>query len=190
VENDYSRPALTGFLNYVSEKGLVNRSTAQGWRVATARVLDDLSPPESADVRQVDLDIAFRRFVNKNPGQLSPASLGEYRRRVGTAVEEFVAWAADPAGYRPRFVAREARGEGPSRPSRARTSRPPEIAAPPTAPLGAGVAPGSEALPLPFPIRPDFLAQVVVPRDLSMQEARRLGAFLLTLAVDFRPGET
>jgi len=31
------------------------------------------------------------------------------------------------------------------------------------------------------------LAQVTVPRDLTVEEAQRMGAFLLTLAVDFRP---
>ena len=31
------------------------------------------------------------------------------------------------------------------------------------------------------------LAQVVVPRDLTVEEAQRMGAFLLTLAVDFKP---
>jgi hypothetical protein len=37
------------------------------------------------------------------------------------------------------------------------------------------------------PLRSDFFAQVVVPRDLTAQEAQRLGAFLLTLAVDVSP---
>jgi hypothetical protein len=30
---------------------------------------------------------------------------------------------------------------------------------------------------------------VVIPRDLTVEEAKRLGAFLLTLAADFKPGE-
>jgi hypothetical protein len=40
---------------------------------------------------------------------------------------------------------------------------------------------------LEYPLRSDLLAQVVVPRDLTVEEAQRMGAFLLTLAVDFRP---
>jgi hypothetical protein len=43
---------------------------------------------------------------------------------------------------------------------------------------------------LEYPLRPDRSAQVVVPRDLTVDEARRMGAFLLTLAVDFRPPGT
>lgn len=41
----------------------------------------------------------------------------------------------------------------------------------------------SVALTLDYPLRPDFLAQVVIPRDLTTEEARRLVAFLLALAV-------
>jgi hypothetical protein len=49
--------------------------------------------------------------------------------------------------------------------------------------------PVSAGLSLPYPIRSDFLAQVVIPRDLTVEEAKRLGAFLLTLAADFKPGD-
>jgi len=43
---------------------------------------------------------------------------------------------------------------------------------------------------LDFPLRSDLLAQVVVPRDLTVEEAHRMGAFLETLAIDFRPART
>jgi hypothetical protein len=36
----------------------------------------------------------------------------------------------------------------------------------------------------------DFLAEIVVPRDLKTEEARKLGAFLLTISVDFKPDHT
>jgi len=39
-------------------------------------------------------------------------------------------------------------------------------------------------LALDYPIRPDFMAQVVVPRNLTMAEARRLEAFIMSLAID------
>jgi hypothetical protein len=40
---------------------------------------------------------------------------------------------------------------------------------------------------LDFPLRDDFLAQVIVPRDLKVNEARRLCAFVMTLAGDYEP---
>jgi len=39
-------------------------------------------------------------------------------------------------------------------------------------------------LTLDYPLRPDFLAQVVIPRDLTTEEARRMVAFLLALTSD------
>ena len=43
-------------------------STAQGWRVATGKVLDRAdSDEEQADVRRIDVDAVFRAFLNRNP---------------------------------------------------------------------------------------------------------------------------
>ncbi len=36
----------------------------------------------------------------------------------------------------------------------------------------------------PIPLRPDFTAQVVVPRDLTASEAQRIADMVLTVAVD------
>jgi len=38
-------------------------------------------------------------------------------------------------------------------------------------------------------MRPDFLAQVVIPRDMKVDEAKRLSRFILTLALDFQPND-
>jgi hypothetical protein len=131
------------------------------------------------------VDATFRAFLNRNPGRLSPASVGEYRRRVGRAIEEFVRWVEDPGGYgfrgAPRLDSRRrldavapdtGRGarQGPSSTARGGT--------------GSQISGG---ITLQYPLRPDMLAHVIVPRDLTVEEARRMGAFLVTLAVDFRP---
>ena len=99
AQPDYSRAALARFIEYVVAKGLVNPSTAQGWRVATTKVLEELSAEELADVRRIDVEETFRAFLNRHPGRLSPASVGEYRRRVGRAIEEFARWVDDPGAY-------------------------------------------------------------------------------------------
>ncbi len=181
---DYSRAALARFIEFVVAKGLVHPATAQGWRVATSKVLEELSAEESGDVRRIDVEATFKGFLNRYPGRLSPASVGEYRRRVGRAIEEFVRWMEDPGSYAFRTPARSAKAElrrralpdaGPAEPA------PRSRAVPSGQPNAAGIA-------LEYPLRPDLLAQVVVPRDLTMEEARRMGAFLVTLAVDFRAG--
>lgn len=180
-EPDYSRAALARFIEYVVAKGLVNPSTAQGWRVAASKVLEELTPEEMADVRRIDVDAVFRAFLNRYPGRLSPASVGEYRRRVGRAIEEFVVWMENPAAYGNRAAAWAARSEK----TRAKGRAAPAGGAP-VEPARVRTPPG-EALALDYPLRPGFLAQVVVPPDLTVDEARRMGAFLLTLAPDYRP---
>ncbi len=179
-EPDYSRAALARFIEFVVEKSLVHPATAQGWRVATSKVLEELPPANMADVRRIDVDATFRTFLNRNPGRLSPASVGEYRRRVGRAIEEFVRWVENPGTYSFRSAPRAGKGESrghsqPAAPERASRARPAATAA---------LVPD---LALNYPLRPDLLAQVVVPRDLTVEEAHRMGAFLITLAVDFRP---
>lgn len=183
TEPDYSRAALARFIEYVVEKGLVNPSTAQGWRVATTKVLDALSPAEEEDVRRIDVDATFRQFLNRHPGRLSPASTGEYRRRVGRAIEEFVSWLEDPASYGNRSAAWAARAESGPRTRRTPARSP----GPRTESVARGEPASSEGIALDYPLRAGFLARVVVPRDFTVDEARRMGVFLLTLAPDFRP---
>ena len=184
---DYSRAALARFIEFVVAKGLVHPATAQGWRVATAKVLEDLTPAEGEDVRRIDVEATFKGFLNRYPGRLSPASVGEYRRRVGRAIEEFVRWMEDPGSYAFRSPPRAAEG---------RDAAPPRAGAPAPSPNAARPRPSGPAPALPggialeYPLRPDLLAQVVVPRDLTVEEARRMGAFLVTLAVDFKPSSS
>jgi hypothetical protein len=190
-EPDYSRAALARFIEFVVEKNLVHPATAQGWRVATTKVLEGLSGEGTADVREIDVDATFKGFLNRNPGRLSPASVGEYRRRVGRAIEEFVRWVVDPGAYAVRGAPRPSRADPRRRtePQAGERTQPPRDQPGPfqekLATGGAGHA--GAGISLEYPLRPDLLAQVVVPRDLTVDEARRMGAFLVTLAVDFRP---
>ncbi len=181
---DYSKSGLLSFLDTVVAKGLVNSNTAGGLKAACSRILDDLA--DTDDVRKVDVNAAVIRFNNRNRGALSPNSLSQYQRRVSRAISDFVAWVENPAGFKPR--ARRSSGKngqkadnssGQSVVARQGNSTP---AIHTQSPLAA-----SAGLPLSYPLRPDFLAQVVIPRDLTADEARRLGAFLMTLAADFRP---
>ena len=192
AEPDYSRAALARVIDFVVDKNLVHPATAQGWRVATTKVLEELPAEARSDIRRLDVEGTFRAFLNRNPGRLSPASIGEYRRRVGRAIEEFVRWVEDPGSYAFRGAARAPRAETRRRAEAARAGNPGLSAggshgssAPAALPPAAALA--GDGISLQYPLRPDLLAQVVVPRDLTVDEARRMGAFLVTLAVDFRP---
>lgn len=183
MSTDYTKGALLKFLDTVVTKGLMNANTAGGLKAACSKILDDLG--EADDVRSVDVNTAVVRYNNRNPGALSPNSLAEYQRRVTRAIADFVSWSDNPTGFKPKGKGNSTRNGKKAEPRGDRQITAPRPETPahssnPTAPTSAG-------LPLSYPLRPDFLAQVVIPRDLTADEARRLGAFLLTLAVDFRP---
>jgi hypothetical protein len=182
MESDYSKTALLRFLDFIEEKGLLTKQNAQNWRVATGKILDDMSAAEASDVRNLDIDTAFRRFANRTAGKFSPNTLAEYRRRATLAIENFVQYASNPEAYKPLSQT------GPKKTSatqiRPEAKLPASSAETRTAESVSATAGG---LAMPFPLRSDFLAQIVIPRNLSTDEARRLSAFILTLATDFRP---
>lgn len=190
MEDTYSKQELIKFINFTIEKDLVKYQTARGWRSAVAKLLSDLSDAENADVRKVDIELAVHRTANRSSDTISPSSLKTYQSRVRTAIEEFLSWRQDPASYKLRGLNKQngnskkvnhtksqssASSSDAGSVSRSKPERDMKEAAP------------SNGLSLSFPLRPDFLAQIVIPRDLSVTEARRLGAFILTLSSDYQP---
>jgi hypothetical protein len=182
MDPDFSKASLLQFLSYISDKGLVHKTSSTAWRVAASKLLDDLSASEEKDVRLVDVDLAARKFSNRNPGKLSPESLNTYRNRLVLAIQEFVSWSNDPTRYRPRSASN---GSAKRKLPNEKNSKLEKHQAYPEIP-SKDITTG---LSLPFPLRTDFLVQIVLPRDLTVEEAKRLGAFLLTLAVDYKPDQ-
>ena len=183
MSTDYSKGALLKFLDTVVAKGLMNANTAGGLKAACSKILDDLA--DGDDVRSVDVNTAVVRYNNRNPGALSPNSLAEYQRRVTRAIADFISWSDNPTGFKAKGKGPSARNGKKKEPRDDHAITVPHAEAP--AHSSSAHTPAAAGLPLSYPLRPDFLAQVVIPRDLTAEEARRLGAFLLTLAVDFRP---
>ncbi|MBE9141040.1 hypothetical protein IQ254_28225 [Nodosilinea sp. LEGE 07088] len=185
MDTDFSKDAFFKFLDYLSDKNLVKFQTVRGWRSAASKLMEDLSEAEEADVRTLDIEIAVHRTANRDSGSISPKSLNTYRQRVAIAIAEFVRRQEDPAGYKPRTL----NGQSRTKPTNGSSSRAKAASEPATAPKKHDKEPAhlSSGLTLSYPLRTDFLAQVVIPRDLNTVEARRLGAFLLTIAVDYQP---
>jgi len=195
VDVDYSKSAFMKFLVMLGTQGLLNPSTAAGWAVACSRLLEDIK--DGDDVRRVDPAAAIKRYHNKHPGELKGTVLKEYQRRLTYALGDFVKYNDDPTGY-------AGRGRGPTKdtPSTKSTKQKAkkkvplvEVPITATAPAAASSPPisrrdaNSTDLFFDYPLRSDFLAQVVVPRDLKTDEARRLCGFIMTLAADYQPKE-
>lgn len=182
--DSYTRDGLVKFTELLGEKGLANSNTARAMTVAVSKVLSDLSPEEEADVRKIDVTTAVRRHNNKNPNALSPKSLAEYQRRVTVAIREFVQYVDNPTGY--TGIGRDLKsGRADNGDRVAAKKRSPRIPLQQSDDQSVPALPTSSGLSLAFPLRPDFLAQVVIPRDLKSDEAKRLAAFIATLALDY-----
>jgi hypothetical protein len=183
--SSYSKAALTRFLDLAEKQGLFNPNTLGGMRAAMARIFED-APPEQ-DVREIDIEAAVIRYHNKHPEELSLDSLRTYESRLKRLIIEFVKYVGDPVAYKPY-----------SRVIRAITDRAAATRATEKL-LNVTVEPATEmveiearratpsAMAMQYPLRDNFIAQVVLPRNMTNEEARRLCAFIRTLAVDFSP---
>lgn len=183
------KAGLIQFVEMITTRGWINANTGGGWKAAVNKILGDVDPSE--DVRKIDVPTAIRRYNNLHPGELSPASLLQYEKRVKQAIEQYQSYVADPTKYK-----------APARPITATTAKKTEKAArlhpnntvtdvtvveqlppPSQPPQPKALYLATEAnLVMPFPLRPDYLAQIVIPRDMTKAEAQRLCAFIQTLA--------
>lgn len=164
--------------SWAAKKGLMNSNTAGALRAACSQVLSVDDNWESLDVRAMDVDLMLQRFENLRMKDFTPKSLAQYGSRFRRAVKSYLQYLENPQGW--RFDTREPKAAGNSdSPSKARkrSSRKEEVASAPAEALG-------EMISYPFPVRAGVVARLVLPRDLRGQEARRLSAFLQSLAID------
>ena len=171
-----SKKALFAFLDTSIEKGRINRNRAQASRPPVQRYWSNWARMKMF-VRLMSL-LALIQYNNRHPNELSPDSLRVYESRVRTAISSFTQSVTDPTNF--KFPAKSAGSRAAKQ-----VRRPPEETA--ESKPSHGGAHSSQASPrtvtetslaMPFPLRPDFLAQIVVPRDLTKEEAKRLAAFL------------
>lgn len=192
TNKEYSQPELIKFLNYIKDKNLVKSRTVNSWISAVSNLLSDPSETECNDVRTVDIALAVHRAANRPSNTISPSSLRSYRTRTKRAIEEFVSWKSDPANYRPRNFEKPQTQSNSGHISKSRSKNASASVQPnPNGDFAENSASGDSSQPsglsLSYPLRPDFLAHIVIPKDLNQLEARRLGAFILTLSSDYQP---
>jgi hypothetical protein len=194
----YTKAGLFQYLDIALDKGHVNGNTGSAWRAAANKLLGDLGDDDS--VEGYDLEAAAIRQNNKNPGDLTGQSLKKYVQRSRAAIEQYIAWKSDPMNYKP--PSRGLPTDGKATPGktlllrRTRPVAPPAAEAkvahaetgqysltghPPTVVIGKAATP---ALTIPFPLRREFVATIVIPHDLTVAEATRLSALIQALGHD------
>jgi hypothetical protein len=186
---DYSKAAMMRFLKTVVDQHLLNPNTAAGWRAACGVVFDGVA--DTDDVRKVDVPTAIKRYNNKHPGEVKGTVLAEYQRRVARVIADFQKYTDDPMSYK-------GRGKSPTDSTGKPRTRIPRTITPITGKLDVKLddtklvayathIPPKIGMTADFNMRPDFMAQVVVPRDMKAHEARRLCGYIMMLATDYEP---
>ena len=182
---DFSKRALMGFLETSVAKGRINANTGGGIRAACNKILEQVTADE--DIRSFDVAAAIIQYNNRHPGELSDESLRVYESRVRRAISGFVESINDPTGSNQLVKSASAkRAKNGVRLEKVAAAKEKDaekaLSEFHPEPIRASVTESSLAIP--FPLRPTFLAQIVIPRDLTKDEARRLSAFIDALAYD------
>lgn len=180
-QRQHNGGALVDHWAWAAQKGLMNQTTARLIENACRQVLKTQDGWETIDVQTLDVDETFRRFVNLS--KLAPRSLRDYKRRFIQGVESFRAFLNDPASWRGPQGEKPRRSELPNgspaqREPRSRSQN------------GVSHRPVKQdrddenLIEYPFPIRPGLTASLRLPPDLTASEAKRIGSFIATLAME------
>lgn len=190
ADKDYSLQALNEFIDYLANKHLLNKNTAQSRKGAANKILGVLDDQEASDLRNIDLDLVFTRFANKAGKDYKPDSLMVYRSRLSSALTDFFSYVENPAQFRPAV---KSNGTGSTKKSakptkivRKADDRPAEnkpavdFQSPPQTTQSS--APGSVNVPV--PLREGVTVQITgLPADLTEAEASRLAAIIKAYAM-------
>ena len=174
-----SRTSLLSFLDYLANKGLMNKATVAARKAAVNQVLSILDDKEAQDVSALDLNEVMSRFHNLAGTKYSPGSLGNYRSRVKSAIDDFVRYQKDPVSFKP------ATPSG----GRRQQNRPRDPSVPEATQLSEQSLKGVEAPPtamsiLPIPIRPDLTVKIQgLPYDLTVHEANKIANVVKAMAL-------
>lgn len=169
---------LLEFLSWMGDKGLMNPRTAGAYKSACTKVLEIDADWLTTDVKALDVSAQIDRFARLNGPRYTPGSLMTYGQRFRSAVETYLDYLKSPAAFRGKPVAPpkkavDRRSQDPQRPDRPSSAEPSRVHA--------------DLVTYPFPLRSGGMAYLQLPRELSGQEAKRLCAFVHSLAMDDRP---
>jgi hypothetical protein len=165
--------------SWAAEKGVMNRHTAAGLRAACVQVLNVVDDPQQIEIASLDVEDLLTRFQNLRKQRFKPQVLEAYKRRFRNAVKSYKEYLESPGTWKPASQERAAGGDRRQRDSSAGAAWSGPTAGQERA--RSAIAAGTEEYP--FPLRPGVMARLVLPVDLSSDEARRIKAFVDMLVV-------
>jgi len=181
MDTDYSLTSFMLFMDYLSDKHILNKNTAQSRKAAANKVFAVLDEAEAADLRRLDMEMVYRRFENKEGRSYKPETLQVYRSRLNTALSDFLSHAENPGQFKPtvKSTSSPTRTNVLKKQRKSDTSADREEERQQHAPKTQG-----SALNIPVPLRDGVTVMISgVPADLTEAEAARLAAIMKAYAV-------
>lgn len=181
MANDHSRLALLKFLDYLAEKGLMNRHTVVARKAASNKMLSILDEAEAADLRKIDLDQVATRFGNLKSSNYKPKSLQVYKSRVRKALNDFFLFQENPANFK---ITGSANTTKVAEKSVKNSTSAAGSSDPKPSSLGSGGGSSSvETLNIPIALRPTCIIQLNgIPIDMTASEAKKIANIVLAMA--------
>ena len=174
--NDYSFTSLMEYCQYLKDTSGESKPKSNGRLTACRVVLKDLLPSEFEDVRIVDVDSAAAKYASTS-GSKKKTVTG-YRNNVKRAIEMFVEHVDSLVDMKPEETTDMSDKTAPpsedkkiNEPAPAKAKR---YRTPPTLAVNT----------ISVQVRPDFLAQLILPLDLKAAEAEHLCKLITALPMD------
>jgi hypothetical protein len=189
ARTDGTCDGLLEFLNWAGRTEQMNEITARAWAASTRQVLGVYSAPGSLDVRTLDVEELLDRFEALHRLDYTPGSMTTYKSRFRQAVAAYLAW-LDNEPWQP--ASRGGRRKRSDKTGAASAVPPKPPAQDTTGGVGADVpAPDHGSAPrllnYTVPLRPNLMVTMSLPVDLSTADAKRIAAFVQSLAFDHDP---
>ncbi len=184
MDDGYSAQKLIEFLDFLISKGLMNKETANSRKVSSTKILEILDESEKSDLRTLDVDKVFNRFINIKGKDYNPLSLKVYKARFSSALNDFLSWKTNPVSFKPSGSTRTSR----TKPSEVKERTNGNISRPVGSQSNesklADAVNTPDHLSLPIPLRKGVIVKVLgLPNDLTPDEAKKIAAIVSAYAV-------
>ena len=179
--SDGTGGGLFEFLDWAESKHELPRSQVANWKGAAKNVLSIEDDYEALDLKTLDLDDFLRRFEIASRTKYKSDSLSAYKGRFRKAVESYRLWLSQNPDWKgtPAPVRATANGSSTSSGSAKATVVGRGRSAAPTQP-----PPTPGTIDHTFPLRPGVYARLSLPEDMNSRDAKRLAAFISSLAFE------
>jgi site-specific recombinase XerD len=181
MDGSRTREALAEFLDYLADKGMMEKATAQARKAAVSKILAILDRADADNVTELDLDDVMSRFTRLHGKDYTPQSLVTYKSRLASAIDDFKSYLSNPMAFRPSVRIRErAKPKTVQSPSETKSAPLQEARAEPSR---SNPVPMATANIIPIPIRADLTVFIQgLPFDLTESEARKIAGVITAMA--------